>query len=62
MSRDIHGRIYRLVVDLISFSKAIPRSQVNFILVNQFLRAATSIGANCSKGRKGDKVLVKCPN
>lgn len=44
--RDIHERIYKLVLRVIKVIKEIPKTQENKIIIDQLVRSTTSIGAN----------------
>lgn len=44
--QDIHERIYKFVVDVLSFIKTLPKTPQNLIITNQILRSVTSMGAN----------------
>jgi four helix bundle protein len=43
---DIHDRIYRFVLRVLTFTKSISQSPQNAPIVNQLVRSATSVGAN----------------
>lgn len=43
---DIHERIYRFVLRVLGFTKRVPTSNINQVLVGQLIRAITSTGAN----------------
>lgn len=44
--QDIHERIYQFVIRVINFTKSIPNTSQNLIIINQVTRSATSMGAN----------------
>lgn len=43
---DIHRRIYKLVIRVLTLVKQLPKTSENLIIINQITRSATSIGAN----------------
>ena len=43
---DIHERIYQWVISIINFTKELPRTQSNLIIIPQLTEAVTSVGAN----------------
>ena len=43
---DIRGRAFKFALRIINLTKALPRNEVNRVLINQVLRSGTSIGAN----------------
>jgi four helix bundle protein len=43
---DIHQRIFKFVVDVLSCIKYVPKTQANLTVVNQIIRSSTSVGAN----------------
>jgi four helix bundle protein len=44
--KDIHERIYQFVVQVLSYTKLLPKTPQNLILINQITRSVTSMGAN----------------
>lgn len=44
--QDIHERIYQFVVAVLLFTKTLPKTPQNFIIVNQITDSVTSMGAN----------------
>src|SRR4030043_973023 len=45
-NHNIHERIYRLVLEALSFIKSLPKSYINTVLIGQVIRSITSMGAN----------------
>jgi four helix bundle protein len=43
---DIRERTFKFALRIISLTKALPKNEVNRVLVNQVLRSGTSVGAN----------------
>lgn len=43
---DIHERIFNFIVTVIEFLNKLPKTQTNYIIVNQITRSVTSMGAN----------------
>ena len=43
---DIHERIYKFVIRVINFSKVLPSTQQNSIIIYQLVKSGTSMGAN----------------
>ena len=44
--QDIHKRIYNLVIRVVTFTKKIPKTQQNLVLITQVVKSVTSMGAN----------------
>ena len=44
--RDIHERIYKFVIILINFTKKLPKTSQNLVIIPQITASATSMGAN----------------
>ncbi|MBI2195501.1 MAG: four helix bundle protein [Candidatus Levybacteria bacterium] len=44
--QDIHERIYQFVIATLKYIRKLPKTQENFIIINQLARSATSMGAN----------------
>jgi four helix bundle protein len=47
--KDIHDRIYKFVLRVLSASKQIPRTPENVVVIRQVVRSAGSIGANAAE-------------
>lgn len=43
---NIHARIYKFVVRVIKFTKKLPRTAQNLVMITQLVKSATSMGAN----------------
>ena len=43
---DIHERIYKYVVDVINYTKKLPNTPQNQIVIKQLVAAVSSVGAN----------------
>src|SRR3989344_5063362 len=43
---DVRERVFKFALDVIEISSKMPRNQSNFVIIQQLLRSATSIGAN----------------
>jgi len=43
---DIRQRTFKFALRIINLTKALPKNEVNRVLINQVLRSGTSIGAN----------------
>jgi len=43
---NIERRVYRFALDIIEFIEQLPKGQASYIISDQLLRSATSIGAN----------------
>ena len=43
---DIHERIYRWVIEVINFTKKLPRTQQSLVIIPQITDSVTSVGAN----------------
>jgi len=43
---DIRERTFKFALRIINLTKALPKNEVNRVLINQVLRSGTSIGAN----------------
>lgn len=43
---DIHDRIYRFVIRVIEFTKKLPKTTQNLVIIPQIVASATSMGAN----------------
>lgn len=43
---DIHERIYKYILRVISLTKVLPKTPENLIFINQVIRSVTSMGAN----------------
>ena len=54
--KDIHDRIYLLVLNVLRFTKKIPKSIENQVLLQQLYRSVTSVGAN---DQEADGALTK---
>lgn len=50
---DIEKRSYKFSLDLIKFTRSLPKVLENSVLVRQALRSGTSIGANIHEARGG---------
>lgn len=44
--RDIHDRIYRFVIRVINYTKNLPKTPQNLVIISQITASATSMGAN----------------
>ena len=51
---DIHKRIYKWVVEVISFTKKLPKTPQNFVIIPQLVSASTSVGANDQEADASD--------
>ncbi len=54
--RDIHERIYSYVVTVLRFTRKVPKTFENQVLLQQLLRSITSVGAN---DQEADGALTK---
>ena len=43
---DIHDRIYSFIVQVITLTNFLPKTESNIVIIRQILRSATSMGAN----------------
>ena len=43
---DIHDRIYRFVIKVVNFTKKLPKTPQNLVIIPQIVASATSMGAN----------------
>lgn len=43
---DIHERIYRFVIRVINFTKKLPKTPQNNVIISQIVASSTSMGAN----------------
>ena len=50
---DIEKRTYRFSLDLVNFSRKLPKTTENVVFIRQVLRSGTSIGANIHEARGG---------
>jgi four helix bundle protein len=46
MKKELQNRTKKFAVDIINFSEFLPNKQVGWTITNQFIRSATSVGAN----------------
>ena len=53
---DIHDRIYKFIVEVIKLVNSLPKNSSNYVIINQILRSATSMGAN---DQEADGTLTK---
>lgn len=44
--KDIHKRIYHFVVQVIKFTKLLPKTPQNIVLIHQLVKSVSSMGAN----------------
>lgn len=59
---DIHDRIFRFVIEVLKLIKYIPQTVENKIIINQFVRSVTSVGANDQEadGVSSRKDFIHC--
>src|SRR6266699_2958932 len=53
MEKDLEARTKRFALSVIRFSSSLPRTREGDVLARQFLRSATSIGANYREANRG---------
>ena len=51
---DIHERIYKWVIDVINYTKKIPKTPQNLVIVPQIVASVTSVGANDQEADASD--------
>jgi len=51
---DIHDRIYKWVIDVINFTKKLPKNPQNLVIIPQVVGSVTSVGANDSEADASD--------
>src|SRR3989344_8698438 len=61
---NINQRTFRFAVRVINLCKALPKDEINRILINQVVRSVTSIGANLEEatGAHTRPVFINCTN
>src|SRR3989344_1705998 len=61
---EIRQRTYKFAVRVVKLCRALPREQINNILIGQVVRSATSIGANLeeAKGSHTRAEFINCTN
>lgn len=53
-SFDIYERVYVFVLAVLKFIRTVPHNEVNRVLIQQLIRAVTSIGANLNEASGGE--------
>ena len=51
---DIHERIYRWVIHVIHYTKKLPKTPQNLVMIPQVIASATSVGANDQEADAAD--------